>query len=157
MRRDFPSPSPSRFCFLTFLVKVKVNNSGRFYDDFVAVMEGFEQTVEVNWVPVICLYVSRAQHIDRIVLRIALSVFARAPHPLFKTTTSQLGSDVHIVVVGTFTLLGLSIPTCHLCPAGLLQSLPILLIDVQMRTLDVFNNHDDNPGNIWFSPNLILL
>ena len=84
---------------------MKVNNSGRFYDDFVAVMEGFEQTVEVNWVPVICLYVSRAQRIDRIVLRIALSVFARAPHPLFKTTTSQLGSDVHIVVVGTFTLL----------------------------------------------------
>ena len=104
MRRDSPSPSPSRFCFLTFLVKVKVNNSGRFYDDFVAVMEGFEQTVEVNWVPVICLYVSRAQRIDRIVLRIALSVFARAPHPLFKTTTSQLGSDVHIVVVRTFTL-----------------------------------------------------
>ncbi|KAI0293634.1 NAD-P-binding protein [Multifurca ochricompacta] len=60
---------------------VLVNNAGRLYDDYVLTKDGLEQSVEVN--------------------HVALSVFTQALLPLLKTTASQPGSDVRIIVIGS--------------------------------------------------------
>ncbi|KAI0265364.1 hypothetical protein BC834DRAFT_879075 [Gloeopeniophorella convolvens] len=60
---------------------VLINNAGRLYDDYVMTQDGLEQSVEVN--------------------HVALSVFTQSLLPLMKTTASEPGSDVRIVVVGS--------------------------------------------------------